>query len=77
MQIEAAIEALDPEHKCQEFWHGKEDRNAARQGRAPPSDAADAGPAASAGPRRAKRPRRPRCGLGSIWSIRILNPSWV
>ena len=60
LQIEAAIEALDPEHTCQEFWHGKEDRDAARQGQPPPSAASDSGSAPSAGPRKARKPRRPR-----------------
>ncbi|KAK9857596.1 hypothetical protein WJX84_011650 [Apatococcus fuscideae] len=61
-EIEAAIEALDPEHKAAEFWHGKEDRDAARQGRAPPSAAAapGSGSAPCAGPRKARKPRKPR-----------------
>ncbi|KAK9835596.1 hypothetical protein WJX74_003803 [Apatococcus lobatus] len=59
-EIESAIEALDPEHLCQEFWCGKEDRDAARQGQPPPSAASDSGSAPSAGPRKARKPRRPR-----------------
>ena len=61
VQLTEAIEALDPQHECSEYWDGKADREAAAAGLAP----ADRGPRpprpSAGGAPRPKRSRRARC----------------
>ena len=63
VQLTEAIEALDPQHECSEYWDGKADREAAAAGLAP----ADMGPRpprpSAGGAPRPKRSRRARCVL--------------
>ncbi|KAG2425505.1 hypothetical protein HXX76_013714 [Chlamydomonas incerta] len=63
----AAIEALDPEHKCAVYWDGKMDREAARGGQPAPARARAAGTTAAGGEggaAPAKAPRAPRNSTG-------------
>ncbi|DBB01439.1 hypothetical protein WJX77_003930 [Trebouxia sp. C0004] len=61
-ELTEAIEALDPQHECSEYWDGKADREAAAAGLAP----ADRGPRpprpSAGGAPRPKRSRRAREG---------------
>ena len=60
VQLTEAIEALDPEHKCGEYWHGKADREAAAAG-LPPVERGPRPPRPSGGAApRLKRARKPR-----------------
>lgn len=56
MQIMEAIEALDPEHLCADYWVGKHEREAAAAGLPVPS---------RAGPGRAARGPQQRGGKRS------------
>lgn len=63
-----AIEALDPEHACEDYWAGKADREAAAAGLPVPERAAAArapgGAARPAGaPRRRGSGKRGRCSF--------------
>lgn len=58
-----AIEALDPEHRCSEYWDGKADREAAAAGLAPVDRAPRPPRALGGGAPRPKRSRRARCAL--------------
>jgi hypothetical protein len=48
VQIQEAIEALDPDHRCTQYWAGKEQRERAAAGL----------PVAAAAPRPPRAPRR-------------------
>ena len=56
-----AIEALDPEHLCTDYWAGKHEREAAAAGLPVPSRAGGGRPAA--GPSRRRGGKRTRCVL--------------
>ena len=62
MQLTEAIEALDAERKCSEYWHGKVDREAAAAGLAPVERGPRPPRPSSGAAPRPKRSRKTRCG---------------
>lgn len=64
-QIEEAIDALDPEHMCAEYWEGKDDRAAAAEGLPPPTRPNRPAAGEGSGPRRS-RAKRSRCASASL-----------
>lgn len=61
VQLTEAIEALDPDHQCGEYWHGKADREAAAAG-LPPVERGSRPPRPSGGAApRLKRTKKTRC----------------